>query len=138
MDEQTRKQLNQLIKNLEPTRENLEKMGEIKNLIKSGKIKETKVIIEDLTQKNLMSKKDNDIEDEWEEELTKKVNKETKKEEAQSEEETVIEKYPKELSNEKLESTYIGILLNTPKYISKYYILFENCFFWRWGIAKYI
>jgi len=129
MDEETRKKLNELIKNLEPTRENLEKMGEIKNLIKSGKIKETKVIIEDLTQKNFMSKKDNDIEDEWEEELTKKVNKETKKEEAQSEEETVIEKYPKELSNEKLESTYIGILLNTPKYISKYYILFENCFF---------
>ena len=129
MDEETRKKLNELIKNLEPTRENLEKMGEIKNLIKSGKIKETKVIIEDLTQKNLMSKKDNDIEDEWEEESTKKVNKETKKEETQNEEETVIEKYPKELSNEKLESTYIGILLNTPKYISKYYILFENCFF---------
>ena len=37
--------------------------------------------------------------------------------------------YPEQLRNEKLEKTYIGMLLNNPKLITKYYILFEECFF---------
>ena len=37
--------------------------------------------------------------------------------------------YPSELVNRDLEEKYIGMLLNDPKTISMYYILFENCFF---------
>ena len=37
--------------------------------------------------------------------------------------------YPEELRNEELEKTYIGMLLNNPKLITKYYILFEECYF---------
>ena len=37
--------------------------------------------------------------------------------------------YPKELSNEELENEYMGLLLNEPKYIVKYYFLFKECFF---------
>lgn len=37
--------------------------------------------------------------------------------------------YPEELRNEKLERTYIGMLLDNPKLITKYYILFEECYF---------
>ena len=37
--------------------------------------------------------------------------------------------YPKQLSNFKLEKTYIGLLLNNPKSIVKYYVLYEDCFF---------
>ena len=37
--------------------------------------------------------------------------------------------YPEKLRNEELEKTYIGLLLNNPKLIVKYYIIFEECYF---------
>lgn len=37
--------------------------------------------------------------------------------------------YPEKLRNEELETTYIGLLLNNPKLIVKYYIIFEECYF---------
>lgn len=38
-------------------------------------------------------------------------------------------KYPKELSDFDLEKKYIGMLLNEPKLIVKYYFLFQECYF---------
>ena len=38
-------------------------------------------------------------------------------------------KYPKKLQNPKLERTYIGLLLDNPQYIVKFYFLHELCFF---------
>ena len=38
-------------------------------------------------------------------------------------------KYPDELCDENLERIYIGLLLETPKLISKYYFLFDLCAF---------
>ncbi len=38
-------------------------------------------------------------------------------------------KYPLELRNIKLEKQYIGLLLSEPKYIVRYYILFDECYF---------
>ncbi len=37
--------------------------------------------------------------------------------------------YPVKLRDEELEKTYIGLLLNNPKLIVKYYIVFEECYF---------
>lgn len=37
--------------------------------------------------------------------------------------------YPEELENYKLEKDFIGMLLNDPKTIAKYYILYEECYF---------
>ncbi len=37
--------------------------------------------------------------------------------------------YPQELSNEGLEEIYIGLLLDNPEAIIKYYFLFEECYF---------
>lgn len=37
--------------------------------------------------------------------------------------------YPKELQNNELEQSYIGLLLNNPKSISMYYFLYEDCLF---------
>ena len=37
--------------------------------------------------------------------------------------------YPKELMDEELEETYIGLLLTNPKSISKFFFLFEDCYF---------
>lgn len=38
-------------------------------------------------------------------------------------------KYPKQLSNQELEEIYIGLLLENPKLIAKYYFIFEICMF---------
>ena len=56
-----------------------------------------------------------------------------KEEEAQAEEDFVVEEdeevddgtYPEQISNQDLEEIYIGLLLETPKLISKYYFLFD-------------
>lgn len=37
--------------------------------------------------------------------------------------------YPEELRNDTLERTYMGILLSDPRYIVKYYFLYEDCYF---------
>ena len=37
--------------------------------------------------------------------------------------------FPEKLRDEELEKTYIGLLLNNPKLIVKYYLLFEECYF---------
>ena len=37
--------------------------------------------------------------------------------------------YPLKLQNQELEEIYIGLLLNNPKLITKYYILYEDCYF---------
>ena len=37
--------------------------------------------------------------------------------------------YPVKLQDEELEKTYIGMLLSNPKLITKYYILYEECYF---------
>ena len=36
--------------------------------------------------------------------------------------------YPDKLKNEELEKAYVGLLLNNPKLIVKYYIVFEECY----------
>lgn len=50
---------------------------------------------------------------------------------AAKEEEETIKKaiYPEELSNERLEENYIGLLLDNPEAIVKYYFLFAECYF---------
>lgn len=40
-----------------------------------------------------------------------------------------LEKFPKEISNEELEKKYIGMLLEDPKLIVRYYFLYEECYF---------
>ena len=37
--------------------------------------------------------------------------------------------FPEKLRDENLEKTYIGLLLNNPKLIVKYYLLFDECYF---------
>ena len=45
------------------------------------------------------------------------------------EETSVSELYPEKLKDNELEETYIGMLLNNPKAMSMYYILFDDCYF---------
>lgn len=50
-------------------------------------------------------------------------------------EDTTSYLYPKELMNEELEATYIGLLLTDPKSISKYYFLHDDFYFANEDIA---
>ncbi len=50
-------------------------------------------------------------------------------------EDTTSYVYPKELMNEELEATYIGLLLTDPKSISKYYFLHDDFYFANEDIA---
>lgn len=50
-----------------------------------------------------------------------------KEEQEQADEQTGM--YPKKLSNLELEYIYMGLLLNDPKLIVKYYFLYEDCYF---------
>ena len=66
----------------------------------------------------------------------KKIEKLNKTKEDDEDEEEYIEEeeeqtgiYPKELSNIEEERTFIGLLLNDPKLIVKYYFPFEECYF---------
>ena len=61
-------------------------------------------------------------------EKIKKLNLENITEETEEKEESVGI-YPKQLSNVELEYVYMGLLLNNPKLIVKYYFLYEECFF---------
>lgn len=47
----------------------------------------------------------------------------------EKEQEEMVGMYPKRLSNPELEYIYMGLLLNDPKLIVKYYFLYEDCFF---------
>ncbi len=63
-------------------------------------------------------------------ELSKMQNGEDdEEEEAEEETEENTGIYPPELSNIDLERTFVGILLNDPKLIVKYYFPFEECYF---------
>ena len=82
---------------------------------------------------NVDDELDDELEDEYEEE--KKFNKIMSNKKEEKEEEFIFEtekdkeKYPVELQNIELEKVYIGLLLTKPKYIVRYYILFDQCYF---------
>ena len=135
-----------LIDRIEVNEENKEDIEEIKRLIKQknndkiieklNQLKEEKKI--QLKNQNIQHINHNDVEDS-EEELSEEdlkeileggleeVQEETKKEDKKNEEKEGI--FPKELSNFELEEKYIGLLLETPKAISMYYIIHKDCFF---------
>ena len=59
--------------------------------------------------------------------LQLEANEEENKKEEQTEE--MLGLFPKQLSNPELEYIYMGLLLNAPKLIVKYYFLHKECFF---------
>lgn len=111
MNEENIKKIDELMKQIKITDKNAEIVEKIK---------------EDLLNKNYIEamkgiEKINILKNEEEHEDDIKVE---KIEEAETE-----GIYPKELQDEKLERQYISLLLTDPKYIVKFYILFEDCFF---------
>lgn len=120
MDQEKIKKLNELLSRVEPTIENQRKIEEIKNLIQEGNLELTLKKINELFEKNNLGISEVEKDDK------SKDKKKIKKSET---EDDIVEKYPKELQNEELEYIYIGLLLNHPKYINKYYFLYDICLF---------
>lgn len=61
--------------------------------------------------------------------LEKLKNIQIKNNQKEEEQEEMVGIYPKRLSNLELEYIYMGLLLNDPKLIVKYYFLYKDCFF---------
>ena len=97
------------------------KIAEIKELINEGDLDLTLKKIDELFSDNNM---DESIENEKDEDII-----ENQEENNYENSDEKGEKYPKELQNETLEYVYIGLLLNHPKYITKYYFLYDICLF---------
>ena len=100
-----------LLDNIEVTRENSREIENIKNIISKGDYLEALKRIRKLK----------DIE-----ENIKQNQEEALDISSQEDEEG---KYPDELSDPELEQDFIGILLDNPKLISKYYFIFDDCIF---------
>ena len=121
MDQEKIRKLNELLSRVEPTLENQRKIAEIKELINEGYLDLTLKKIDELFSDNNM---DESIENEKDEDII-----ENQEENNYENSDEKGEKYPKELQNETLEYVYIGLLLNHPKYITKYYFLYDICLF---------
>ena len=109
--------------------EDMELLEEIKNDLTNGDIADAMEKLQIFNSRNENSD-DNDEDDDLEDDETETEEKpkrqgRPKKKENNSEEST----YPKELQNEELEKTYLGLLLNNPKSISMYYFVYDECLF---------
>ena len=101
-----------LLDSIEVTRENEFEIENIKNQIATGNYLEALKKMRELKDKEEKAKKK-------QEEIFELAPKEEEDEGA----------YPPELSNPELEQVFIGLLLDNPKLISKYYFMFDNCVF---------
>ncbi len=106
MNEETEKKLYDIINEIPVTDKNQKQIDEIKIAIKMGEYKE---VIAKL----------------------KKLNEED--EDDEEEESEIVEEpegiFPKQLQNQDLEYKYMGLLLENPKSISRYYFLYNECYF---------
>ena len=119
MDQESINKLYNLLEKIPITQKNEKAIEEIKELIENGKLQEAldKLKTIDINKDNT-SKEENE-KDKKEVEIVPFIKKETK----------TIKKYPDELSDIKLEHIYMGLLLNNPEGIYKYYYLSDDCFF---------
>ena len=113
MVEESIEKLYKILDVLEASGKDKNEINQIKDLIENGEIEKA------VKKIKIISLNDTDEdEDDGEDELDD--TEENKKQESI---------YPKKILDPKLEKTYIGLLLNNPKLIAKYYILFDECYF---------
>ena len=101
-----------LLDSIQVTRENEMKIENIKEMLAKGNYLDALKEMRDLKDKEEKAKAEQE-----------------KYQEFQVKEEEDDGAYPSELSNPELEQTFIGLLLDNPKLISKYYFLYNDCVF---------
>lgn len=115
MDEEKIKSIYEMLDTIPITSENVTLIEEIK---------------EDLAKENLIGVFEKINQLKKYQQQSKNNKKVIKKEESNEQEEKNDNKiYPEKLSAPELERTYIGLLFNDPKYIVKFYFLYNECFF---------
>ena len=109
MVNETEKKLYEILNQIPITEKNREKIEDIKIAIQDGDYKEALSKLQEL---------DDEIE-------------EKRKEQARLKEESeeVEETFPAKLRNTEIEYIYMGLLLENPKSISRYYFLYNECYF---------
>lgn len=113
MERENIDKLYELIERIPATSRNREKIEEIKELINQERFKEAIDKVRDLGQNKIKIVGARD--------KVKKKNIENNEDDGRL--------FPKKLSNVHLENIFMGLLLTNPKSISRYYFLFEDCFF---------
>ena len=145
MENEGIKSLINLIERIEITEENSEQISQIKKLIEKKEYTKIIEMLNELKEEGKIRLKNKNLQpivhnEEFSEKEFKEIFQEELEETKENEEEISVEKkekkeekgesiYPKELSNIELEKKYIGLLLETPKAISMYYIVHKDCFF---------
>lgn len=109
MEEEKIKKIYEILNNIPVTSENAEVIEEIKEELLNQDYVGALKKIEELSQM--------------------KEGNYNKSRKSKKEEEETNEMYPKKLSNVELEHIYMGLLLTEPKFIVKYYFLFDDCYF---------
>lgn len=102
-----------LLNSIPVTDKNEEEINEIRDLIATGNYLVALNKMKDLKEK----------------EEKYKVKEQEEKNDVLKEEKVEDGEYPKQLSDNELERTFIGLLLENPKLISKYYFVFDICMF---------
>lgn len=116
MEDDMIEKMNQMLESIPVTEENSRLITEIKQDLMEQNLTEALEKINELT--HYKAKHENE-----------KIIEEINNNEELNKEESKGSIYPKELSDPELESKYIGLLLSDPKYIVKFYFLFDECFF---------
>ena len=106
MMDETENKLYEIINQIPVTNKNRKIISEIKLAVQAGEYKKALAKLEEITDENR-------------EEI----------EEVESTDEKIEGMYPHKLKNPKLEQIYMGLLLENPKAISRYYYLYEECYF---------
>lgn len=108
MDDEKAKKIYEIIDQIPVTEENISKIQEIKTLVGLGEYRQALVMLKEMT------------------------NAEEKEKQEEIETENIEESdelFPERLSNQELEEKYIGLLLENPKAISRYYFIYRECYF---------
>ncbi len=113
MNPEAIKKIYELLEGIPITPMNKYQIANIKELLEEGKFEEALPVIKELRSEPAVEQEEHEI-------LKKRPD---------DDDETETQLYPKELLNDELESTYIGLLLTDPKSISKYYFKYDDCCF---------
>ena len=113
MEKENINKLYDLIKKIPATSRNKEKIEEIKELIKQERFKEAIDKVRELGENKVKISG-----------ARSKIKRKTTKDN-----ENDGRLFPKKLSNPHLEYVFMGLLLTNPKSISRYYFVYEDCFF---------
>ena len=122
MDNNKIERMMDLLEKIEVTDDNKEEIDEAGKLIREGDYEKALEILNNISRgrsfEYMVSEEDDEDIDEEEDEA-----------EYYEEEQGKEAVYPEKLSNPSLEEKYISLLLDNPKAISMYYILYDDCFF---------